>query len=146
MTITELLNQWPTVKEKCIQRNVALGGSAFFMSGAEYDELTVSSHAKKTSRAGFNCSNRCLCFSSGVSPSKLRSMAYISLIRFTPFAAFDVDTSSLSVGNASTNFLLACARQPHLVTFCSLLTYYFICQTIQIKVVPHICFDYCAGS
>ena len=38
MTITELLNQWPTVKEKCIQRNVALGGSEFFMSGAEYDE------------------------------------------------------------------------------------------------------------
>lgn len=38
MTITELLNQWTTVKEKCIQKNTVAGGSELFMSGTEYDE------------------------------------------------------------------------------------------------------------
>lgn len=38
MTVSELISQWPTVKEKCIQKNALLGGSEYFMRGTEYDE------------------------------------------------------------------------------------------------------------
>ena len=81
------------------------------------------SHAKKPSKTGFNRSCRCVYLSFGVSasfiflpsesfPSNSLSSLNISLQSFTPFAAALSASKVLSVGNASTNFLLACAQHP----------------------------------
>src|SRR5674536_5544 len=81
--------------------------------------LLVFSHTKKASRTGLLCSKRFWYRSSSDKSTNFRSMSNSLLQKLKPsFVTTDelIDLSGIAF-NASSNFLLACAQHPTILTF-----------------------------